>query len=154
MGYQTLCVGSDCVTVHCWDSFMISFETNSDGQSCDPWNFHADGVADYVAGVYTPSGDGVAFAATRQLAGIERISCCEDNYAVIDPNPSFEGVFARNDLLLRIQKVHGGPRGPSGDCWVCYEGMATLDSVSLNISYTSGLADENQAWGSVKALYR
>ena len=154
MGFQVICLGSDCTTVYCWDGLLVSFESTSVGSSCVPDYFYPDGEVDYVAGAYVPKGDNIPFFVTLPLRGIEGVGCCDITYETIDPYPSFAGVFTQGQAELRIQRVHGGPMGASGGCYKCNAGLAEIDSVSVNIAFTPEVATEINAWGSMKALYR
>ncbi len=154
LGSQTICLGADCQTVRCADSVLASLQPTFPETSCDLFYFHPDGVADYVAGAYRPEGDGVSFVATCHLRGIERSSCCWNSFAVTDPYPSFEDLFAGDHVNLRVQRVHGGPAGSSGGCYKCNNGLAAIDSVRVNIAYGGALATESLRWGTLKALFR
>lgn len=158
-GHQYLCMGSDCVTVDCWDRLLVSFETGPSGSWCETGHFHPDGATDFVAADFHPLGDGAAFVATRRMMGIEQIVCCLGAYTgpvyeVIDEQPDFSGVFSQESVSLRIQQVNGGPMGTGGTCIKCFDGLSTIDSVAITITYEPSMDTGSLPWGAVKALYR
>ena len=155
-GTITLCMGADCTTFACWDGLLASFESTSVGYWCDPSNFYPDGISDYIAAEYQPRGDDAAFVAIRRMKGIELTRCCDETgptYGEIEVFPSFEGVFSRGPVALRIQQVNGGMQG-WGPCLTCLGGRADIDSVSVAISYEGTLDTKSSTWGAMKALFR
>lgn len=157
-GTITLCMGADCTTFDCWDGLLASFESTSVGYSCNPVDFHPDGVSDYIASEYQPRGDNAPFVVTRRMKGIELTRCCDPGYTApvygeIEASPSFEGVFLGNDIALRIQQVNGGMR-MHDTCWRCFGGLASIDSVGVAISYEGTLDTKPFSWGAMKALFR
>lgn len=146
--------GGQHVTYDCWDGLLVSFECGEEDFSCNYESFNNDGIPDYNAGFYRPSGDQALFEETLYLLGMERTRCCDLEFEVLDQNPNFGDLFSQGSATLRVQMVSGGLLGPSNGCNKCYDGLAQINTVTVNVAYSGFLPVFSTQWGSLKACYK
>jgi hypothetical protein len=154
MGSITFSQGGQSVTYDCSDGLLISFEVGEEDYSCGYEGFSYDGVADYIAAFYAPSGDQEPFVETLPLHDMERTACCDMEFEVLNTSPDFGALFDSGTAILRIQQVSGGRLGPSNSCWRCNFGLAQLSRITINVAFTGSLPTDVIYWGAIKSKYR
>ena len=149
-GSFTLSQGPQSYSVDCWDGLLARFDQSCSGWWCD-WNtFSPDGITDYVAGSYVPSGDNEPFEVTVPIQGLERSDCSNLDYTVTEARPDFESIFSEENVYIRLSQVNGAFIGNLR----CLGGLATIESISVSIIHGGGVSSEGHTWGSLKAQYR